>query len=126
MKKIAFIVMGSFFICAIANTNIALGFSITKPAPPHDLLNHLQGDEFIKLTFKQFAAFTGEKINLRNNLSFNIMKMKVRHDLKKNPDLSILDYNLKRSRHGLRIGLWIVIGVVALILIIRIIAGPFN
>lgn len=126
MKKIPFILIGLFFICAMANTNKAYPFSITRPPTPHDLLNYLKGGEFIKLSYKQFAALTGEKVSLWNNLSFNIMKIKLRHDLKKNPDLSITDYNLKRARHGLSIALWVVIGVVALILIIRIIAGPFN
>ena len=126
MKKVTFILMGLFFICSIAVTTNAFSFSINKRVTTPDALKYLKGSEFIKLSFKQFASFTGEKENLWNNLSFNIMKMRVRHDLKKNPGLSITDYNSNRSKHGLSVGLWIVFGFIALILIIRIIAGPFN
>jgi len=126
MKKVAFILIGLFFMCAIAGTNYAFSFSINKPVTSLEALKYLKGCEFIKLSFKQFASLTGEKENLWNNLSFNVMKMRIRHDLKKNPDLSLTDYNSNRSKRGLSVGLWIVIGIVALILIIRIIAGPFN
>jgi hypothetical protein len=113
-------------MCTIANTNYAFSFSIIKPASSPHTIKYLKGTEFIKLSFKQFVSITGEKENLWNNISFNIMKMKVRHDLKKDPNLSITDYNANRSKHGLRIVLWILIGIIALILIIRLIAGPFN
>lgn len=126
MKKVAFILIGLFFLCAISNTNYAFSFSIIKPAISINTIKYLKGAEFIKLSFKQFASITGEKQNLWNNISFNVTKMKIRHDLKKNPDLSITDYTSNRSKHGLSVGLWIAIGIVVLILIIRIIAGPFN
>lgn len=126
MKKVTFILMGLFFIYTIAGTHNAFSFSIHKKVTTADALKYLKGSEFIKLSFKQFASLTGEKENLWNNISFNVTKMKIRHDLKKNPDLSLTDYTSNRSKHGLSVGLWIVIGIVALILIIRIIAGPFN
>lgn len=126
MKKVAFILIGLFFWCAISNTNYAFSFSIIKPATSPQAFKYLKGAEFIKLSFKQFASITGQKENVWNNISFNVTKMKIRHDLKKNPDLSITDYTSNRSKHRLSMGLWIVIGIVALILIIRIIAGPFN
>ena len=126
MKKIAFLLMALFFICIIAVNNSAYSFSITKPIDFSAPLKYNKGSEFIKLSFKQFATLTGEKVNLWNKVSFFIMKMRITHDLKKNPCLSITDYNSNRSKHGLSIGLWIIIGIVALILIIRIIAGPFN
>ena len=126
MKKVTFILMGLFFICSIAVTTNAFSFSINKTVATPDALKYLKGSEFIKLSFKQFALFTGEKENLWNNISFTAMKMRIRHDLKKNPGLSINDYNSNRSKHGVSVGLWIVFGIIALILIIRIIAGPFN
>lgn len=126
MKKVTFILVGLFFICTVAGTNNVFSFSINKTVTTPYALKYLKGSEFIKLSFKQFASLTGEKENLGNNLSFSIMKMRIRHDLKKNPNLSITDYNSNRSKHGLSVALWIIIGIVALILIIRIIAGPFN
>ncbi len=54
------------------------------------------------------------------------MKVRVRHDLKKAPDLSITDYYFKKSEHRLSVGVRIVIGIVAFILLIRVMAGPFN
>jgi hypothetical protein len=126
MKKVTFILIGLFFMCTVAGINNAFSFSINKIVTTPYALQYLKGSEFIKLSFKEFASLTGEKENLRNNLSFSIMKMRIRHDLKKDQGLSITDYTSNRSKHRLSVGLWIIIGIVALILIIRIIAGPFN
>ncbi len=113
-------------ICCIMNTNTSLGFSISKPIADKPgiikLSNNLSASDFIKLTAKDFSLITGKKMNLWNRLSFSFLKMRMKHDLKKNPDLKVNDYYAKNGKKHLSVW-WIVgIGVVILLLIILITA----
>jgi hypothetical protein len=91
MKKInlLLVVIGIYFF---AGANMAYGFSGVKPIGSPMALNYLQPDQFIKLSPKQFTALTGQKLNFFQRLSFKLTKMKLKHDLKKNPDLKLTDY----------------------------------
>ena len=117
--------MGLFFICAIAVNNSAYSFSINKPKNSSELLKYDKGSEFVKLSFKQFATITGEKENLWNKISFNVMKMRIKHDLKKNPNSKLSDYNDPKHKMstGLKITIWVAGILLLLVLVIAIIFG---
>ena len=124
MKKYALVLLGLIFICSIAD-NAAYSFSIIKPVNSSEALKYVKGSEFVKLSFKQFASLTGEKENLWNKLSFNVMKMRVKHDLKKNPDLFLSDYS--KPKHKMSAGLvilFVIAGILlAVLILIAIIFG---
>lgn len=116
MNKIKFVLIGSLIISAIANNSVACSFSIARPIEYPKVAKFIKGSEFIKLSFKQFATITGEKENLRNNLSFNVMKMRIKHDLKKNPEISVSDYI--KPKHKMGLGWKILIWVAGIFLIL--------
>ena len=123
MKKIAFLLSGLLFINAITGTNPAYSFSITKAINSFELMKYAKGSEYIKLSFKQFSKFTGKKETLWNKLSFSIMKMKIKHDLKKNPELNLMDYNKSQHRMSMvmKILAWIIGIALILLLVVAII-----
>ncbi len=83
-----------FCICCLLNTSTSFAFAISKPRfieKPGiiNFSNNLKASEFIKLSIKDFSLITGKKTNLWNRLSFSFIKMRMKHDLKKNPDLTV-------------------------------------
>lgn len=60
-------------------------FNRSGPVNRNDLMKVNSGSEFVKLDFKAFAKLTGREKNLANRVSFNLLKIKVRHELKKDP-----------------------------------------
>jgi hypothetical protein len=98
---------------------------VPKPINAPILLKYMKGSEFIKLSFKEFATLTREKENLRNRISFYVMKMKIRYDLKKNPNITLSEYNTSKHKMsvGLKIVLWVAVIVLVLMLAILIIFG---
>ncbi|MEP6952369.1 MAG: hypothetical protein ABI863_23960 [Ginsengibacter sp.] len=115
MNKIKFVFIGSLIISAIANSSVACSFSIARPIQYPEVVKYLKGSELIKLSFRQFATLTGEKENLWNNLSFTVMKMRIRHDLKKHPELTLSEYN--KPKHKMGLGLKILIWVAGISLL---------
>ncbi|MEJ7822828.1 MAG: hypothetical protein WKF85_10930 [Chitinophagaceae bacterium] len=115
--------MGLFFIGAIAANNNAYSFTV-KPTNSSSLLNYAKGHEFIKLSYKKFATLTGEKKNLWNKISFNVMKLRIRHDLKKNPDLQIKDYVSGNTKNSwwFRILIGVLILFVSLMLLVLLVS----
>jgi hypothetical protein len=119
MYKIAILLTMPFLTLFIASSNRAYSASISKPVNTSELIKYDQGREFITLSFKQFATLTGQKQNLRNRLSFGIMKLKVKHDLKKNPDLMISEFYRPHERTpAWKIILWVLVGLLVLPLLI--------
>lgn len=110
-----------FCICCILNTNTSFAFAISKPGNIEKpgrikFSNNLKASDFVKLSAKDFSWITGKKMNLWNRLSFSFLKMRMKHDLKKNPDLKVNDYYAKKGKKHLSV-LWIV-GISLLILIL--------
>ncbi len=117
-----------FCICCLLNTNTSFAFAISKPRSIEKpgiikFSNNLNASDFVKLSAKDFSLITGKKMNLWNRLSFSFLKMRMKHDLKKNPDLKVNDYYAKKGKKHLSVW-WIVgIGVVILLLIFLIYAA---
>lgn len=115
MKKIKLILLTAFSICAFAGTNIAYGFSVIKhvndASPSAAAFKYLKVSDFVKLSAKEFSDLTGKKMNFFERLSFKVTKMRMKHDLKKNPDLKITDY-MKPNSTTFQIDiLWLLLGV---------------
>lgn len=123
MERIRLILFGLFFIPAFTSNSVAYSLSKTKPVSSSGLLKYTKGSEFIKLSYKQFAALTGQKQNLWNKLSFNIIKMKVRHDLKKHPGRELNKIFTPQKSAVLKILFWVLIGLFALIGLFFILYG---
>lgn len=74
------------------------GFSVIKPAAENEIppalaaLQYVKVSDFVKLSAKEYSVITGKKLNFLQKLSFKVTKMKMKHDLKKNPALKLSDY----------------------------------
>lgn len=115
MKKIKLFLLIAFSMYALADTNTAYGFSISKPvandASPSATWKYINVSDFVKLSAKEFSDLTGKKMNFFERLSFKVTKMRMKHDLKKNPDLKITDY-MKPNTTTFQIDiLWLLLGV---------------
>lgn len=115
MKKIKLLLLAAFSIYAFSGVNMAYGFSVIKPVTNAELpsslaaFKYLKASEFVKLSVKEFNDLTGKKLNFFQRLSFKITKMKMKHDLKKNPDLKITDYVDGNGTFTIDI-LWLILG----------------
>jgi len=89
------------FICCMINTDVSFALAIVKPGEDKPgiakVSNNIKASEFVKLSAKDFSIITGKKMNMWNRLSFSVLKLKIKHDLKKNPNLYVTDYYFKES-----------------------------
>lgn len=122
MEKIRWILFGLFFIPAFTANSVAWSLSVNKP-PSSELLKYTKGSEFVKLSYSQFITLTGQKPNLWNKLSFTVIKMKVKHDLKKHPALELNNIFVPQKSAVLKVLFWILIGLFALLGLFFIIYG---
>jgi hypothetical protein len=119
MKKITFL----FFLIShfsITGHNQTFGFSIVKPPTitnSYEAAKSLSLNSIIHLSAKQFSELTGKKMNIWDKLSFSIMKIKMKHDLKKNPNLTLKYYLGKEGRKRLETVWWILIGLAGIFLL---------
>lgn len=120
MKKICNTLITVLLILLIVSyERISYASSIITPVsnkantPDNTELDYLKASKFVKLSFREFSRLTGKKLSLFQKLSFKLTKMRIRHDLKKNPDLKITDY-LNSERKGN--SLWFLLGLIAPIL----------
>ena len=74
-------------------------------------LETMKASDFIKLSVKDYSLITGKKLRLFEKVSFKIMKMKIKHDLKKNPNLLMTDYYKENKRPFKFNFLWFLIGM---------------
>lgn len=115
MKKIKLLLLGFFSIYAFAGINTTYGFSVIKPvtAEPTGLaaLKYVQASEFVKLSAKDYSEITGKKLNFMQKLSFKVTKMKMKRDLKKNPDLKLTDYINGDGTTFQIDALWLILGI---------------
>ena len=114
MKKFRLLLMAVFSIYAFSGINTAYGFSIAKPVTDNPVAaawKYIKASEFVKLSAKDFSSITGKKLNFFQRLSFSMTKAKMKHDLKKNPDLKITDYIKADSTFQIDI-LWLILGFI--------------
>ncbi len=79
-------------------------------------VNYFKASEFVKLSAKDFSQLTGKKLNVFQRLSFRLAKLKMKHDLKKNPDLLITDYTKGPYNNNKRFSfLWFILGIAGVV-----------
>ncbi len=121
-----------FFVCCLLNTNTSFAFAISKPRPIEKpgiikFSDNLKASELVKLSIKDFSLITGKKMNLWNRLSFTFLKVRMKHDLKKNPDLKVNDYYAKEAKKHLSVWWIVAICIVSLVLLFFILlAAAFS
>ena len=117
MKK--FILL-RFALCFLTITTInSYGVSLHNPTtlPNNEVLKYLRGSEVVKLSARQLMELTGKKMNLWEKVSFGIMKVKIKHDLKKYPNLTLKDYYSNKIKNRLGTIWWILIGIAGVLLL---------
>lgn len=78
--------------------------------------------DFIKLSAKDYSSLIGRKLNLKEKIAFKVMKIKMKHQLKKQPDLLVTDY--LTTEGGISRGWMIAIVLVVVIFIIIFLVRP--
>jgi len=120
MKKISLL----FLLISFSTTTFisnSYGFSIHKPVLNSDQISSLKNltvIQFLNLSARQYGELTGKKLNLLDRFSFNLIKVKMKHELKKNPGLTVNEYLSNKPRHRLGAVWWVLIGAAGLLLIL--------
>ena len=96
MKKIKLLLFASGLL-VFSGVSTGYGSAVIKPVEnevPASMaaLKYLQASEFVKLSVSEYTKLTGKKLNFLQRLSFKVTKMKMKHDLKRNPSIRITDY----------------------------------
>ena len=81
--------------------------------------------EFVKLTPNQLGAISGKKLTIWNKVSFYLLKRRMKHALKDNPNLTVNDYLASQKdphKSSLGVALAIIFGLIILLIIIGVIA----
>jgi hypothetical protein len=85
--------------------------------------------EFVKLTPNQLSVISGKKLTIWNKVSFYLLKRRMKHALKYNPNLTVNDYFATQKdppKNSLGVGLAIIFGVLILLLIFAVIRLMAN
>jgi hypothetical protein len=90
-------------------------FSISRPPSSNSATTlSLKASEFVKLNTNDYSRLTGKKMSFFDRISFRILKMRMKHDLRKNPDLVIADYLAPKSTKNNKFklnGIWLIVGI---------------
>lgn len=111
--KKSLLVVCMLAFCSLTYQN-SFSFSVVRISPPHlesdKSSDYLKASVFIKLTVKDFETASGQKLNFFQKIYFKIVQKQVKHDLKRNPDFLITDYD-KAGKPKFKFNfLWFVIG----------------
>jgi hypothetical protein len=105
-----------------SSTTFASQARQTDAADPGRIIkSDIPASELLKFTASDYALLTGKKMNNWQRISFGILKIKLKRELKKNPDLLPADFY--RENKKISVGLVIVIVLLALLLLFVIVLG---
>ena len=85
--------------------------SVIYPRPTTSIVKdwkNLKISEFIMLSPEDYTKITGKKMNLTERISFSIMKLRMKHVIRKNPNMTVSEYMDTHKKLGT--GWWILIG----------------
>lgn len=115
---------------------LAFSFALTAPyfatasfklkpsaTPISTYLKNAKLIDIINLSPDDLAAFKGKRMNIWDRISFKIMKMNMRKELKENPDILVSDYYSKTMQKRLAWGWWVLISVGALLILFAILSA---
>ncbi|MFZ4800123.1 MAG: hypothetical protein ACOYMA_21715 [Bacteroidia bacterium] len=80
-------VLGFLFFTTTNNTYAANSIVPVKTTPAFEQWRNFKASELVRLSAKEYSSITGERMNLKQRISFSILKSRMKHELKKNPDL---------------------------------------
>ena len=75
----------------------------TSKAPAkafNPLISGLSAKDFVKYSALDYSRLTGKKMNLLQRVSFKVMKLKIRKELKQQPRLMMNDFFKDKKRLG--------------------------
>ncbi len=106
------------FILAIvltSPTNPSYAISFSKPvtasvSPSASPSKYMKTSEFIKLSPRDFSAITGKKLSFFEKVSLKVLQMKMKHYLKKHPDITVSDYYKSEGESNFNL-LWFLAGL---------------
>ncbi|HUS02624.1 MAG TPA: hypothetical protein VMY77_12890 [Chitinophagaceae bacterium] len=114
-------------INTILASGYSYGFSIHKPMAIAEHNLPFRASDLVKLSAARLTEITGKKMSMWDKVSFAIAKMKMKHDLKKNPDLQLTDFTFRKNKSSVwRILQWVLIGFLVLFFIMLAVAGGFH
>ncbi len=94
MKKYLF-----FTTALLVSTSFLANASfVSNPSATPPNSNHLKLADYINFSPADFESFQGKKMNIIDRISFKILKMKIRKELKKNPNMLVSEYYSKRMQ----------------------------
>jgi hypothetical protein len=108
-------------LLAFSNFNkVNASFIITPGSTIYpETWKNLKASEFVMLSAKDFSKITGKKLSLKDRIAFSVMKIKMKHAIKKNKNLTMGEY-LATSKK-LSIGWVVLITVVCVIVLVSLI-----
>lgn len=104
-------------VCMNANANMPV---INEPGNSiHAFDAGMKAAELLDISAADFSVITGKKMNTWQKLSFKLMKIKLRKELKKNPDLLLKDlYTVNKTMGAGWILLLAVLGALLILLLL--------
>lgn len=126
MKKSVLVI---FCLFSFYNLNkVHAAFSTSEiPVTNNQPWKNLKAVEFVKLSAKNFSKLCGKKLTLKEKISFQVLKMEMKKEIKKNPNLTVSEFLSHKKKLGTG---WIilicVVGTVLLLGLIFIISGGLD
>ncbi|MFS8083735.1 MAG: hypothetical protein ACMG51_09805 [Ginsengibacter sp.] len=75
-------------------------------------VDQLYARDVINMTAKQFSAATGHQLNFIQKIYFKVLKVKLRSEVKKNPELQLNNYYEPKKAKFKLDSLWFIIGAI--------------
>ena len=80
----------------------------------------------MNLGFQEMNVLKGKKMNIWDKISFNIMKMNMNKELKRNPNMLLAEFYSKAKQKRLAWGAWVAITLVAILVLILIVSSLYT
>lgn len=89
---------------------------LEKPGPPD--LPGLTIGAFVRLSAREFRELTGVRLTLKDQVSFTVLKWKMKKAAKKNPEMTVSQYMASEKKKDLTILLIVAIAVIIVIAVV--------
>lgn len=124
MRRIHLLSLFLFFVFDVSTPFCAIASFVSKPSatPISENWKHLKLMDYINITPDNLEALSGKRMNIWDKVSFKIMKINMKKELKKNPNMLVSEYYSKTMQKRLAWGWWVLISLGALLLLFVILA----
>ena len=119
-----YILITLFCMLGFTYTNNTHAFSIIKPESVTSSIKDWQNlklNEFVMLSQKDFNRLIGRKMNLKEKISFTLMKANMKHVLKKYSNITVSEYMARQNKIGTVWWILIIAAGIFLLLLIMVI-----